>query len=246
MTPEKTTTMNPSSEKESKSKLTGQLNLLIDQAHSFGPAIFSSIKSGTTVSAEEISQALNAPFTNKEANDLLKYLNAVSTLATERVSLEFPNGGEHHAAIVYGCMFENAHNMRMYCGDMNGDVSSKPIYLDTLKRFIVRGDRVRVLFEHKPKREGALKLLSALAENYNVDVRLATKDGTEFISQELNGEYHFATGDESMYRLETNIESYSAFVSFKDKKLTRRLNSIFDKAYYGTKYSNHYDIKSLA
>jgi hypothetical protein len=166
--------------------------------------------------------------------------NEVLEKAIKSNSIEpIANFDENHGALLMTKLFENtAGKIAMLVGDFNGDISSKPNYIEALRNCLeVKGVKIRVLILERPKSDSiAYKLILESREKRGPDVqiRFATPKTNEFIKSSFEAGdkiLHFSVFDENKFRLELSPETYKAVGSFNNTDQSKFLLNIFDEAF---------------
>ncbi|WP_157446893.1 hypothetical protein [Cytophaga aurantiaca] len=164
------------------------------------------------------------------------YRVAVKKLAELQDGLLFENDGIYHAAIVNSSIFDTAEEIvRIYSNGMRGSFSTLDEYFNSITKFLSNDRIVKVIIDSAITQEN--KFLQKLTSKYesipeNIVIKIASKDFVDdikSISSNNNYVHHFTTGDNRMFRLETNNEKHTAFVSFNKPEVAELLNTIFDK-----------------
>ncbi len=178
-----------------------------------------------TLTKDLFSDALSA----EEMAELQKYYSDIEMLATKKAGVQFNNEGKNHAAIVMALIFSNAQNhIKIFAGDYNGNVCDNEIYLRNLEEKVSSNQEVRlsVLFEREPKQSKGLALLKKLHNSFPERVSVQIAEPSQ-LKDYLKKPIHFTIGDESMYRCETDVNTYKAICDFDDSDFTTRLSNLF-------------------
>lgn len=148
------------------------------------------------------------------------YFEFVDNLAKNKTDQVFYNSGPSHAAIVMSRIFEySTKEVKMFCGGFSGQVSNEPIYLNALEKFLSR-DKIKlqvVVEDYENNKNGKiynyLKKYKDKVEFFRTTGKVNMKTKNEAGVDE-NTFIHFAIGDNSMLRVETNTTSFEAEVNF--------------------------------
>lgn len=164
--------------------------------------------------------------------DLLEYKKSIESLANKKDSMVFLNSGKEHAAIVMGNIFKHSKkNVRIFAGNMNGDVSNDSYYQKYLSSFLKSGGSLKILLQEydEDKCPDIFNLFNSVDFFYpeNVEIKLSNSSVTDDNEKPV----HFTIGDDSMYRLENDTTNYFASGSFNDPKNAKHLISLFDSIY---------------
>lgn len=183
----------------------------------------------------------------KNSVELKEYVEYIRGLAQNNKDVVFYNSGEHHAALVMSTIFDNSKDVRIYAGCFSGEISGQDEYRNSLENFLGRGGKLKVLLEknkleerkEEPKIFDILRFYSIVKPG-SVQIKkhsnLLVKQDKTKNGEEIN-EVHFTVADGKMYRVEDNINSFSAFGNFNDKKFSEDLIAIFDKIFGDEKSS---------
>jgi hypothetical protein len=160
---------------------------------------------------------------------MVEYEKLIENLAKNRESMMYYNSGPDHAAIVFSKIFKYAHTeLCILAGNMKGGISNQSSYLSELRQFLERKGQVKLLLREFDKKNNPelFQLLSKYQFLFpdQVEVKIATSVLTD---TETSREIHICTGDSSIYRIEEDIEKYTAKGSFNDPLTTQALNRIF-------------------
>ncbi|MEO1259575.1 MAG: hypothetical protein AAFZ15_12295, partial [Bacteroidota bacterium] len=169
----------------------------------------------------------------------IEYKNAIEEFASKRLELSFGNKGAIHAAIVVTTIFDNSSEVRIFAHNMNGEISNLAGYYQSLVNFIESGKRLTVVLDGL-KEDFPIKKLSQACrfiyeesnKNNNVNLLKASESFTKEIQKisANNTLSHFAIGDDSMIRIETDNDQHIApFCSFNSKKVASIFIDAFDK-----------------
>jgi hypothetical protein len=165
------------------------------------------------------------------------YKNYIKDLANSGSDAVFYNSGPQHAALVMGTIFENSDKCVKICaGNFSGEISNSSEYRNGLEIFLRKGGKLQILLQEEklnnlkkePELFDFLRFYSIIKPN-NIVIKTHK---SKFINDE--DEVHFTIGDDKMYRLETNIEKFTAVGNFNDNKTAALLTKLFDEVFEST------------
>ncbi len=171
---------------------------------------------------------------DEEVSALSEYLESVTHLAKGGLNLEFNNKGRFHAAIVMSTIFKHARkDIKIFAKDYSGQICDSQLYRDAIEEAINRNIQVKVVFESKPNENSlCLKMLrQCMKAGKNVEIKLLTPD---FLNKHLRPKSqserlsNFTVSDSTMFRYETDKETYKAFCNFDDRELSSLLDHNFN------------------
>lgn len=172
------------------------------------------------------------------------YKNYIEDLAKgDGQNVVFLNSGPIHASYVMENIFRSSKDcVKIYAGYLSGEVSGQERYMDSLSNFVQKGGKIKILLQEQKKEPQMtnppifklLHFLSIICPD-SIEVREATVEVKEAASQD---EVHFTIGDESKYRLENNIKTFSASGNFNDPITVAELDEIFEKLFSKAKPVN--------
>lgn len=170
---------------------------------------------------------------------LEQYRSAVKDYAARGVDYLFHNEGDEHALIIFTNIFCNAQNtIRISANKLcNKELVNKKEYASALKGFLDKKDsRLFILISIRPTNEEALQddcIYKMIFEHQAYkEGRVLIKDGQGKSFRDTNNKtVHFCTGDEKMYRIETDVKERKAVANFGDEKTTKVLNGGFDDVF---------------
>ena len=177
---------------------------------------------------------LNSMTDSEEKKTLADYCNDIKVMVDKKVGVVFRNKGKLHAAVVMSNIFASSKkNIRIFAGDLNGDVSGISIWSKSINYSFNENPELKIeaVFE---------KIPNSSSIGYNTLLKLKEKSPTRvslfkfneisvgFFKENLFDDvFHFTTGDDVMYRIETNILNYTAVCNVDNIGTTSRLNSLF-------------------
>lgn len=168
--------------------------------------------------------------------NLEAYKKSIESLADSKDSMIFMNSGKEHAAIVMGNIFKHSKkDIRVFAGNLNGDVSNSPYYQKYLSKFLDSGGKLKILLQEYDENNPPeiFNLFSSIDFFYpeNVEIKLSN---TALVSDDTNNNIHFTVGDSSMYRIENDVDKYLAKGSFNSPEKANYLIEIFDDIFEKT------------
>lgn len=169
-----------------------------------------------------------------------EFKKAVNILAKGKEDFFFNHYGSEQGAIVIGTIFKYANStVRMFVGDLNGDLSENEYYLENLKKYILRGGELKVLIQDidNLNPSSAFKLIdmySGMKDNVEI-----FPTNAKLLHPETKKEFHFTTGDDLMFRVEDDINEYSGYSSFNAPDIVKILSSGFDNIFEEEKKRHH-------
>lgn len=163
------------------------------------------------------------------------YRKAVEYYASNHLNYLFHNKGPEHAKIIFENIFKVANeHIRIAANNLwNTEVVNTQEYIDALRTFLDKpNSKLDIILTNEPnwnevKADEANNIYKLLL-NYKSKVRIKTGEGKNFRKTDTNQIVHLCTADDSIYRLEDNIDERTAICNFKDEKTVSELNKIFD------------------
>jgi Iap family predicted aminopeptidase len=156
------------------------------------------------------------------------YGTFVDALAKVREDRTFFNSGPNHAAIVMSRIFKYSDKVvRIFSGGFNGAVSNDSEYLQELEGFLSRGGKVQVVVEKDLSDKESTKIYKVLRK-FPDRVAVYQTD-LQVLNQETKQPVHFAVGDETMLRVETSTDDYTAQVNFGNVDEAATFIKVFDQ-----------------
>jgi len=177
----------------------------------------------------------NKPIYLKQISDT-SFLNAITSLAEEENGFLVAHEGAEQSAIVLGTIFANTKkSLRMFVGNLSGDICGYQYYFDELKNYLQRGGSLKVLIqdENNVLQSEALKLIQ-LYSNIRENVIVERTTDKLVIDKEESSKgtpVHFTIGDNNMFRLENDIEDYIGYASFNNIEIVNQLIQEFDSIF---------------
>ncbi len=173
-----------------------------------------------------------------------QYRIAVQNYARNGVDYLFHNRGDEHALIILSNIFRNAkRHIRIAANKLyNDEVVNTEEYINSIKAFLDQKDtRLSILITTRPTKEevteyGPETTFYWMLYNHPAyrQGRVEIKDGQgSFFRNSEGKQVNFCTGDNRMFRLESNIKERQAIANFNDEDTTRQLIEAFDGIYPG-------------
>ena len=175
--------------------------------------------------------------------EMQQYRIAVENYARNGVSYLFHNRGDEHALIILTNIFKNARShIRIAANRLyNDEVVNTREYVESMKAFLDQKDtRLDIFITMKPTKDevteyGPENTLYWMLYNHPAyrQGRVTIKDGQGSFFKNNGQQVNFCTGDDRMFRLESNIVERQAIANFNDEESTRELIEAFDGIYPG-------------
>lgn len=177
-------------------------------------------------------------------SDLEAYRAAVELYAKDGTNYLFHNKGDIHALIILTNIFKNAEQKIRIVANMlfNDEVVNTKEYVESMKSFLDKKDtQLEIIISIKPskeevKRHGKENTLYWMIFNHPAyrQNRVQIKESSDFVTYKNEKEIkelNFCTGDDRMYRLETNTIERKAVANFQDQTITKLLVRVFDTVF---------------
>ena len=165
--------------------------------------------------------------------ELKKYAERMQFLADKRLNSPVFNEGREHALILLKTIFSTAEDyIYIYCAQLRDELSGNEEYYEALENFKKKGKTLRIILSDADVdlNRNIFKLIGA--EN----IRILKSEQKTMMEDNLNHlKAHFTLADDSIYRLEYDIENFKALASFNDKKIGMILKNAFEGVWNGTK-----------
>lgn len=164
------------------------------------------------------------------------YRKAVEYYASNHLNYLFHNKGPEHARIIFENIFKVANeHIRIAANNLwNTEVVNTQEYTDALRTFLDKPDtKLDIILTNEPdwntvKMTTECPNIYKLLLQYPSKVRIKTGEGKNFKKTDTHQTVHLCTADDSIYRLEDNIDERTAICNFGDEKTVSELNKIFD------------------
>jgi len=172
--------------------------------------------------------------------DRNEYIESVEILAEKKSDFAFTTSNAADAAVVIAKIMEHANReVKIYDHNLNGDIAEQdPIFLSTLKRFILNGKKLNILLRTaNPVESNFFDILSEYHSDYpdQIDIRIAHSDFKNNLKSILNSDVNYTVNDRNAYRVE-NFESEKnvykeAICNFNNKEIASKLITLFDEQF---------------
>ena len=164
-----------------------------------------------------------------------EYRKHIQYLAKNHIGRTFMNSDEEHAAIVLNSIFKTATTtVRIFAGNLCHHVGTTPGYIESLSDFIDRGGEVRMLLNNCNDEDlRGSNLFKRLAYYKSIDKPVFIKKTSKkvYLTKDPDRkEVHFTVGDQSSFRLETDITKRSAIGDFNNA-IAEKYASFFDRIF---------------
>lgn len=175
-----------------------------------------------------MEDVLKSPEFDKEQLD---YMYFVQTRRISRSNEVIKNKNKAFAGIIFAELVKSAKKqVNIYSNALNIDVIS--YYVKELLTFVAKGGNLTIICENEPIKDNPIFVLDKIFKV--LSIKDAGKIQLYFnVGQKMNfhngNHYHFATFDNTGYRLETDIESRRADACFNDPETTSDLIEIFNR-----------------
>ncbi|GAB6120993.1 hypothetical protein [Dysgonomonas termitidis] len=173
-----------------------------------------------------------------------KYKEAVKYFAEFRKKEVIHNLGDEHAGIIFTNLFEQSNGqLRIVAGSLTSRISQTDEYLSALKGFLSKKDTklyimLDSIMDHSGNKNNSeldnfkSSRLSELLKGFQNKVEIILSSKRFYIKiDDKPKPIHFAVGDDSMYRLETDIKQRQAECCFNDSTFAKILSDSFDELY---------------
>lgn len=169
---------------------------------------------------------------------LSSYRKYLEGLAASNSSERFSNGGKDYAPILMSVLFDNTVSIvRVYAKGFRPELITEPVYWSSLQKFLSKYKTIQVLVETADYRnESPIQAVKIASEqNPNTGVRLISDEDKKTFDEILGGHVNFAVFDTNKFRMEYDPNDFKAFGSFNDPETSKKLITLFDKAYNNAK-----------
>lgn len=168
--------------------------------------------------------------------DLIYYTKYVKDLADSKKDELFLNSGEKHAEVVLSQIFQSSEKIvRIFAGNLIrfGDKSR---YINSLMSFLDQdGTELKILLNKyntncmdEMKKYDLFHILWYYSDKKNKNITIKYSNQTVY----SNGNpVHFTTGDDHMFRIETDLEERRAKCNFNSPKVVEKANTLFDNVF---------------
>lgn len=168
--------------------------------------------------------------------DLTYYAKYVKNLADSKKDELFLNSGDEHAEVVLSQIFRSSGKVvRIFAGNLIrfGDKSR---YINSLMSFLDKdGTELKILLNdynidcmNEMKKYDLFHILLYYSDEKGKVIQIK-HSGRKVYS---NGNpVHFTTGDDHMFRIETNLKERKAKCNFNSPKVVEKANTLFDSVF---------------
>jgi hypothetical protein len=177
----------------------------------------------------------------KIRNDFLinteSYKHYVEKISSGRRKDIIHNVGVEHASIVLGNIFSSSEKIvRVFSGKMSNEVTSNKYYLQHLKNYIYQTNgHIKILLNDsaEPDEESeAISFIKNLPDEIRNRVEIRYSTESVYLGDDKSKKIHFATGDKSIFRIETDPSNHKAYASFNNSEVTADLIRVFDDLFH--------------
>ncbi len=188
----------------------------------------------------------------ESTEELIRYENKVKSLANTKSNELHYNSGADHASIVMESIFDTAsEEIKIFAGNFNEEVCQKPgeRYIQSLKRYLLKGMKIKVLLNDSAtigQKNLVLSLLKRYSSNDFYKDNISVKTTNKTVSRDDFGNIHFTVGDNRMFRLEYDTQSFLAEFSFNREEKSKSLSVEFDTIFNDTNLSTAFDFNTLS
>lgn len=161
----------------------------------------------------------------------MNYKEAVEFLADTKSKEVIMNRGNERCIITLTQLALSSKNqIRLYAGSLNPEICDDSGYVKAIRSFLDNGGELKIMTENVPNPDS---LLYEMIKNYPLDSpgKVSLKSSIPKWLKYNKFPIHFATGDDAIYRIETDPEARYARVCFNNEKATSILNNHFDKKF---------------
>ncbi len=156
-----------------------------------------------------------------------EYDQFVDRLAKERDGRTISNSSDMHALSILRGVFSHAKKyVKLFSGSLSLNVYNDEKLIDAMKHFVSNEGKVEILIQHPDKLEPSnkfLKELFDLKKTGQVKIFEVTENNAL-----KNAQIHFLVSDDSVYRIEVDIDNIKAIGSFNDEPRAAELKAAFD------------------
>jgi sugar-specific transcriptional regulator TrmB len=188
----------------------------------------------------------------ESTEELIRYENKVKSLANTKSNELHYNSGADHASIVMESIFDTAsEEIKIFAGNFNEEVCQKPgeRYIQSLKRYLLKGMKIKVLLNDSAtigQKNLVLSLLKRYSSNDFYKDNISVKTTNKTVSRDDFDNIHFTVGDNRMFRLEYDTQSFLAEFSFNREEKSKSLSVEFDTIFNNTNLSTAFDFNTLS
>lgn len=168
--------------------------------------------------------------------ELREYRTLIHQLAEDKNVKVFYNQDAQHAEIVLTEIFEHSKDIiRIFAAQLYENPPISDEYIRKLSDFIEKGGKVRILLNdyneiNVLKSELFKRLAFYILQKK--DIQLKETGATVYYTNDPDKkELHFTIGDNSIYRIETDIKGRIAEGSFNNETVAKKFIDMFDKLF---------------
>lgn len=171
--------------------------------------------------------------------NISEYKKIVQQCAQTPIDYLLHNEGAEHAVVILSNIFMNAHDrIRMASNRLvNKEIVGQKEYREALVTFLNRpNSHLDIMLTYVPSKHETIASSSLFYMLYYHPAynegRIIIRDGQgkSFVDKDYH-HINFCTGDDSMYRIETDIERWKAEANFNDPSKTGMLVNKFDDVF---------------
>jgi hypothetical protein len=179
------------------------------------------------------------PSMTEVKEDIKKYHGAIVKLLNS--TIVFPNNGLELASVVMAEIFNKSKKIvRIYSTDFINDFSLMFGLAQPLQNFLARGGVLQIAVDDETnlisRHQGATavkRMSGPFDQSEKVEFRKTNESFTDAIKN-LSPEgvpYHFALGDDKMFRIETNARTHEGRCSFNNTDIVLKYSTAFEGTY---------------
>lgn len=157
-----------------------------------------------------------------------EYRVIIDSLAKSNSDIIFPNSGPIHAAIVMAKIFEKSKEVCIYSGAFSKALTCQPEYYNALEKFLNSNKKLYLMLS-KYNNENDNKAYDLIQNKTNVKISLATDGFINELKTMKKDNFHFAIGDDNIFRIEINPAEYKALFSFNNRDIVSKYKTLFNK-----------------
>lgn len=163
---------------------------------------------------------------------LKEYNQAVEYNALNKVNFVFKNDGNEKALIVFKNIFKSAtQQIQIVANDLNNVLTNHADYRSSLTEFLEKSDVKLDILLFEDKINGNNSSIASLLRRFTEKITLKISKGKSFKDNDSGKKIHFCVADNSMYRLEYDVEERKAQCNFNDPVKAGSLKALFYKAF---------------
>ncbi|HLP21937.1 MAG TPA: hypothetical protein VK174_16605 [Chitinophagales bacterium] len=167
------------------------------------------------------------------------YFTYIKNLADSDESESFVNHGKDDAIFTFSTIFNKAESIiKMLSGNLKSGIADSKEYQESLNAFLQRNGRLQILIqdynaEAQPEIFELFRLNALLGRGEQIEIKT-----TKLCVRIDESEVHFCVADNKMYRIENDIEKFSAYGNFNNPVFATALADIFDKLFTDTTHTS--------